>query len=334
MHSHNHSFSYDSAEYEEVPCDLCGSKNKEVLGFSKESRARAVICRVCGLIFVSPRMTRQWYDKFYQEEYRQLGGGEEESLSVRFARQRKHGFALAEELKVHFPTKGLLVDIGSSTGGTLAGIKEVFKDLDVLGIEPSEAEASHARSQGVPTHATLIEDIEKKGIRIPEADCVLSTQALNHFLSPRFFLKWAWQHLKPGGRIVLEVKNFRQQSRRSSRVENSIQIDHVYMFTPETLKEYVMAAGFKPLIFIDDELLSIPEIRRRQQRGLPGFQMKVVAEKTRNPPFLDVESNIDPFAYKKIKSSLSLWRLRANYFFRYGRWDELIPYRVKKFLGK
>ncbi len=271
MHSH-HSFPYEQAEYEEIPCDLCGSKDQETLGFSKESRTRAVICRGCGLIFVSPRMTREWYDKFYQEEYRMLGGGEGESLAARFDRQQKHGFALAEELKSYFPAKGLLVDVGSSTGGTLAGIKKVFGGLYVLGIEPSEAEAEYARNQGIPTHATLIEDVERKGIEISDADCVLSTQSLNHFLSPRYFLACAWRRLKPGGRLILEVKNFRQQARRSGRVANSIQVDHVYMFTPETVREYILAAGFKPIAFLDDEHLKIPDIRKRQKRGLPGFQ--------------------------------------------------------------
>ena len=333
MHSYHHSFSYDLAKYEDISCDLCGSKEQETLGFSKESRARAVICRGCGLIFVSPRMTREWYDKFYQEEYRALGGGEEESLAARFDRQRKHGFALAEELRSYFPAKGLLVDVGSSTGGTLAGIKKVFGRLDVLGIEPSEAEAEYARNQGIPTHATLIEDVKRKGIEIPDADCVLSTQSLNHFLSPRHFLIWAWRRLKPGGRLILEVKNFRQQARRSGLIANSIQIDHVYMFTPETVREYVLAAGFKPIAFLDDEYLQIPDIRKRQKRGLPGFQIRVVAEKISREPFSDVMRAIDPAAYGKIKSALAPWRLKMNYVFRYSRWDELVPYKIKKFFG-
>ncbi|MFY9461876.1 MAG: methyltransferase domain-containing protein [Candidatus Sungiibacteriota bacterium] len=331
MHSHHSSFPYSQAEYEEIPCDLCGSSNQEVLGFSKEDRARAVICRRCGLIFISPRMTKEWYDRFYQEEYRSLGG-DEESLDARFERQKRHGAALAEELKPYFLVHGLLVDVGSSTGGTLAGIKEVLDGVKVFGIEPSEKEVLYANKRGIPSRAALIEDVEKKGIDVPLADQILCTQSLNHFLSPKFFLTWAWKHLKPSGRLILEIKNFRQQARRSSRVENSIQIDHVFMFTPETVREYVKAAGFRILAFLDDENMSISAIRQKKLKGLPGFQIRVVAEKTDQPPFSNISRMIDPTAYKKIKSSLAPWRLRFHYFARYSRWDELMSPIKRKLL--
>lgn len=333
MHSHNSSFPYSQAEYEEIFCDLCGSSNQETLGFSKEDRARAVICRRCGMIFISPRMTREWYDRFYQEEYRSLGG-DEESLDARFERQRRHGAALAEELKPYFLAQGLLVDVGSSTGGTLAGIKEVLGGVKVFGIEPSEKEVLYANKRGIPSRAALIEDIEKKGIEVPPAEQILSTQALNHFLSPKFFLTWAWQRLKPSGRLILEVKNFRQQARRSSRVENSIQIDHVYMFTPETVREYLAAAGFRVIAFLDDEHLSVSAIHQKKLKGLPGFQIRVVAEKTERVPFFDVSGVIDPIAYGKIKSSLAAWRLRTLYFLKYGGVRDVLRNRLTRVPGK
>ncbi|MDO8500055.1 MAG: class I SAM-dependent methyltransferase [bacterium] len=330
MHTHNSSFPYNQADYEEVPCDLCSGVDTEVLGFSKEDPARAVICRKCGLIFISPRMTKGWYDRFYQEEYR-AHGNDVNDLGARFEKQQRHGRALAEELEPYFFKKGLLVDVGASTGGTLAGLKETFSDFSVLGIEPSEKETAYAKVHGISMHATLIEDIEKKGITIPLADMVLSTQSLNHFLSPRYFLTWAWQHLKPSGRLILEVKNFRQQARRSSRVENSVQIDHVYMFTPETVREYMAAAGFRVLVFLDDEHLSIPAIRQKQQKGLPGFQIRVVAEKTDQLPFSNIAGAIDPASYEKIKSSLAAWRLRSLYFLKYGGARDFLRNRLKKF---
>jgi len=331
MHSHNHSFSYDLAKYESISCDLCGSKDQDTLGFSKIYGSRAVICQRCGLVFISPRMTSEWYHKFYQEEYRAMGGGEE-NLDTLFKMQYAHGRALAEEFRPYVLTRGLMIDVGSSTGGVLAGLKDVL-GVKVLGIEPSEKEAAYGKKYGIPAQVTLIEDIEKKGIDVPFADQILSAQSLNHYLSPRYFLTWAWQHLKPSGRLILEVKNFRQQARRSGSVENSIQIDHPHMFTPETVREYISAAGFKIVAFLDDEHLPSRVRRQKKLKGLPGFQIRVIAEKIGQLPFSDISGAIDHAAYKKIKSSLAPWRLKMNYVFRYSRWDELVPYKIKKLLG-
>lgn len=324
MHSHQ-SLLYREAEFEEIPCDLCGDTSPAVLGFSKDDGARAVICPRCGLIFVSPRMTRTWYDRFYQEEYRSLGGHND--IHERFESQYKHGRAFAKELEPYFLKSGLLVDVGSSTGGTLAGLKEVLPGVDALGIEPSELEADFAKSRGITTYAVLIEDIEKKGIAVPLADQILCTQSLNHFLSPRFFFTWAWHHLKPGGRLILEVKNFRQQARRSGRVGNSIQMDHVYMFTPETVREYLETAGFRIVATAHDEGFPLAVIRERQKKGLPAWQIRVVAEKTDEVPFSDVSRHLDRAAFHLVRTSLLPWHLFLHHIFRYSRWDELMPFK-------
>lgn len=319
IHTHEEAHTAE-ANAREIPCDLCGSGETEEVGRARASRARAVICRRCGLVFISPRMDRAWYDHFYQEEYREKEG-QLTSLEKVFEKGKRHGKALAEELRPYLLKSGLLVEVGSSAGGVLAGIRESL-GVDVLGIEPSVREAGYAEARGVPTKVTLIEDIERKGIQIPPADQILSTQSLNHFLSPKFFFAWAWRQLKPGGRLIIEVKNFRQQARRSGHVARSIQPDHLYMFTPETLAEYFAASGFRALTQTDDETLSLREIHRRRDIGLPGYQIRAVAEKTDRAPFANVASAINSSAYPRVSASLRPWRIAAHHFFRYRRFVE------------
>lgn len=329
MHSHS-SFSFSDAEYEKVACDLCSGCDLEVLGTSRTDPARAVICRSCGLIFISPRMTREWYRRFYQEEYRSHGGVPPDREAM-FANQERHGRALARELGSHLRSGGRLTEVGSSVGGVFAGMRREL-GCEVFGIEPSLPEVEFARSHGIPTEAALIEDFAiRRGRSVPYSEQILVTQSLNHFLSPRFFFVWAWRTLQAGGRLVIEVKNFRQQVRRSGRLGNSIQIDHLYMFTPETLREYLAAAGFRILLLADDEGLALSEIDGRKAHGLPGYQIRAVAERGSSEPFAHVQSAIDPSAYRRVRSSLRPWRVALLHHLYYRRPGEFLrlpkPYR-------
>jgi hypothetical protein len=65
-------FPYYKANYEEVPCNLCKGRNVVRLGNRDRNslRVRMVICKNCGLIFISPRMTPEWYARHYNGENR------------------------------------------------------------------------------------------------------------------------------------------------------------------------------------------------------------------------------------------------------------------------
>ena len=316
-------FRREEVAFEEVSCDLCGSDDREFLGRSAADEATAVICRRCGLIFLSPRMTPQWYKRYYETEYRSLSGAPADADRV-FEKGRMHGRALAEELRPYLPSRGLFVEVGSSAGGVLAGFRDVLEGIDVLGIEPSERESRYARAHGIPTRQAVIEDLAFKSGDIPLAECILSSQSLNHFLSPRAFFTWAGQTLKPSGRLAIEVKNFRQQARRSGRIANSIQIDHASMFTPETLAEYLRAAGFDITALYHDEGLSLREIRSRRVKGLPGYQIRAVAAKGGREPFTAATEAIDPRAYGKVRASLRPINIALHHYFRYRWWGELL----------
>lgn len=65
-------FPYNKADYEEVPCNLCQGRDVVRLGNRDRNgmRVRTVICKRCGFIFISPRMTPEWYARYYESEYR------------------------------------------------------------------------------------------------------------------------------------------------------------------------------------------------------------------------------------------------------------------------
>lgn len=149
---------------------------------------------------------------------------------------------------------------------------------------------------------------------------------MNHFLSPRTFFTWAWNILPPAGLLLIEVKNFRQQIRRSGRIGNSIQIDHVYMFAPETLGQYLTAAGFETIACDDDEQHSLRKIQRRREAGLPGWQVRALARKTNRKPFIDIDAAIGQGAYSAVAASLRPARIFLHHYLRYRWLSEFIPH--------
>lgn len=317
-------FPYEKAEQEEVPCGFCGSRDLEVLAEEGQDGLplRTVVCRVCGLVFINPRMTRKWYDLYYQTEYRANTIADNQKklpdFNKLFASMKQHGEELAEFIQPYLKVAGPVAEVGSSLGGILAGIKDKL-NREVVGIEPSQPEVDYANRQGVHSVCSLIEDIDKKFSQLPKFGAVICSQSLNHFLEPRKFFIWAHQHLADKGLLVLEVMNFRHQLKKAGRFRNAVKIDHVQMFTPEVLENFVEAAGFEILYFDVDEIKN----RRKLEvinRTLPKVHMTCVARKTSRLPFEDF--SIKP-NYQRVKRTLNKLKIYLHYllFIRLPRYN-------------
>ncbi|MFH2012805.1 MAG: methyltransferase domain-containing protein [Pseudomonadota bacterium] len=314
------SFPYANAEYEEILCDLCSSQDFKVLNIKdrNELNVRTCICNNCGLIFINPRMTREWYIKYYQDEYREQMARFKQKPFVKsdyeadFKSAIKHGVGLFSLLNTYVKT-GLTLEVGSSVGGVLNGFKDSL-DLDVIGIEPSFDEATFATGKEIKTYNSLIEDFKED---IPKASNIICTQSLNHLLSPRFFLEWAYNHLEDDGRIILEVQNFRHVYRHFGHMRRAIQIDHTYMFVPETLINFVTVAGFNILFMDIDEDKNKKEIKKNKELGLPIYHIRLVGKKSDRIPFNEDLSF--PDIYEKVSKSLKEAKISCLYhFLKYG----------------
>lgn len=312
-----------AADTEEIPCNLCGRDDVVVLGYKDciGLPVRTVLCRACGLVYINPRLTREWYGKYYssmdtsRRSYKHGRESPKEKLGYGFDAARRHGRALGERLAIYLKA-GVTIDVGSAEGGVLAGMREVL-DIQPIGIEPTLTRAEFAREQGIPTHALVIENIAGAGIRLPRAANIVSTKSLNHMLDPSFFLTWAHATLEEDGRLVLEVKNFRHQCAMSGRIEAGVQIDHPFMFVPETLAEFVTARGFEIVFLESDETKSRREILAERRSGLPTRHIRLVARRLPGsviPPF-----SPRPDLFRTVARSLRPWTLYLRYLLFYAQ---------------
>lgn len=312
-------FNYENKKLETIKCNICGSEefanicNQTVNGL----KANTVICKVCGLIFINPRMTKSDYDEYYKSFYRhdraEIKNRKFSSdLSKNFENARKFGKAIVNYMG-QFVEDGLTIDVGSSTGGILYGMKESRNNLDLLGIEPSIEESQYAISNGVKTIRALFEDIDLDLDN--KASNILCVQSLNHLLDPKKFLSWSYKTLKPRGHIFLAVKNWRHQVYRMGKLQSAVQIDHVYMFTPETLSILCKSAGFK-IVYIDvDEGKATDEIKKQKADGLNTHHIRIVAKKDSIPSHMI----FDKIVYLRTRLVLLAPLVKIIYLLKYSQ---------------
>lgn len=311
-------FNYKNKKLEKISCNICNSNDAVVIADKSVNNlpVNTVMCKGCSLVYINPRMTRIDYDEYYKLFYRQDRAHIKQrefvnNLDRNFESARKFGKAIVTYMN-KYVRPGLTIDVGSSTGGILYGMREMKKDIKPLGIEPSLDESNFANEKGIETIRTLFEDV-KLDLNKKAAN-ILCVQSLNHLLDPKSFLQWAHKTLEPGGHIFLAVKNWRHQVRRMGKLSSGVQIDHVYMFTPETLNLLCKTTGFKVVYMDIDEGKRKEDILKQKKDGLNTHHIRIVAQKDVVPEKIVVPRSI----YRKARFQLWPFFVKAIYIFKYS----------------
>ncbi len=273
---------------------MCGSEDAEVVERTDRNdlAVTSVICKHCGLIYLSPRMTPPWYGKYYEIEYRRQMSEYKAKRAKRrlpsapkpanfesmFERQYMRGGWLADYLESHnIATPKRIMDVGSSTGGVLRALADRF-GADVLGIEPSPDEAAFAETKGVSTDVGLFEDLSPQDRG--KFDLILCTQSFNHLLDPRAVASKIRDSLHPNGAFFLECQDFFQVCEFRHSIPGAVQIDHVFMFVPATLQSILQVAGFDivPNTLLCDRFQSPEAVAEQKASSIPCMHVRMLAK--------------------------------------------------------
>ena len=254
------------------PCNLCGGKDFKPINQRDRYnfRVQTVICKKCGLIFINPRMDEKSYDDFYRETYRPLLENYK-NKKTNYEKNWNNSFNLGVELGNQFGSylnSGRTAEIGSSTGGVLAGLKTIKNDLDVLGIEPSLEESKFACAKGVKTAVGLFENLDLT--TLGSFNNIAAVRSLNHLLDPKSFFIWCYKNLNQSGILLIMVIDFLKICERHLRI--STQLDHLFMFSLSTLKSFLEHSGFD---LVCEDIVSRPDY------------IKVIARKSSRAPSFD-----------------------------------------------
>lgn len=141
------------------------------------------------------------------------------------------------------PDKHSALDVGTGNGAFLTHLlSNGFQE--VIGIEPSHKAISSAPdSLKKHIHAGMFND---KDFPSNHYSLICIFQTLEHIDQPAKFFQDAYQLLKPGGAIMLVAHNYRHWLMRLLGQKSPIiDIEHLQLFSPESLRFSLQKTGFK-----------------------------------------------------------------------------------------
>lgn len=227
-----------------MTCPACQSQEvvlafTDLLPFGFEKRIYR--CRRCGLGFVSPTPSREMLLALYGSE------------SYFFKQTDDHlGYTVYEPTTTWFVdllrklrqvrANDPLLEIGSATGELLLLAKEHgFKGL---GIEPSKWAAQKAQEKGVKVLVGFFEEVAKT---LPSASfgSIVMSHVIEHFSDPKGVLNECSRLLRSGGWLAILTLNYAAPKWQDPRQAYLTSREHLFYFTPNSLRLMLEAAGFK-----------------------------------------------------------------------------------------
>ena len=214
---------------------MCGSDNASLL-FEKEG-FRHVRCRVCGLVFVDPRL------KCHEQYQRVSGTGAmgEDKLSTRQLNR------ICRELAIfgNYRKLNQILEIGPGKGWFLN--TAILMGWETWAVEINNEAIANLINKGIKRIITS--GAEK--FEAPEGsfDAIRLWDVIEHLESPRACLLRAYTSLRPGGLLRLSTTNFNSLSRMVNGPEwvylNGS--DHIVLFDPVTIVKILESVGFRKI---------------------------------------------------------------------------------------
>lgn len=236
-------------------CDLCGGASfkpvyrqelpiRNAGGGVSSLKLRDVMCRACGLVFRNPQPTDKDFANYYEQNDDRsdpdapafsLASEHRLDQSDSYANMRKDQYRyFAERLG---NSRGRFVEIGSFEGLLLSFfLKDGWK---VFGIEPSVKSSRIARERyGIEVKNEFL----RPGIFAEQFDAAMMVHVLEHVKSPLQALKDLKTMLVEDGLLFIEVPNLLTFA--ENNLSSFFSYEHLYYFTPRSLSNVLMAAGF------------------------------------------------------------------------------------------
>ncbi len=230
---------WTAADTERVDCCVCGIPGEVVHRLPPFALVR---CPRCGLAFVSPRLTSVALQRLYDEPgYFEGGVYGDRASSPAMILQRLWTAGRLALIRERVPAGGSLLEIGSGYGYFLAAARDA--GYRASGVELSAVGAAHARDAlGLDVVTGQLADAPAGA---HAAVCFWDT--LEHVPDPVAFLREVAARLAPGGVVALSVPDYASLPARllGARWWTLKPEQHIWHFTPETLRRVAGAAGLR-----------------------------------------------------------------------------------------
>lgn len=243
---------------ESPPCPVCGHEDYDVLLrdvcdriWHKPGVFNVARCRQCQLVATRPRPTAESLSFYYEDTY----SGESEDGMNHFQTESWVGRLISRyrlwviEKVRKIDRDDRILDVGCSYGGFLRMVRTT-RGASTSGIDADAGSiAAAVDPEETDYRVGFLTDAD-----YPRESFSLVTffESLEHHTEPVEALRTAHDLLEPGGYCVVEVPNFAGAWRhifRSSWLPLLIP-QHVFHFTPKTLRQTFKAAGFSDVVHL------------------------------------------------------------------------------------
>jgi SAM-dependent methyltransferase len=242
--------SIDRAAIEHPACDVCGARDAQVLRAVRDDlhdlpgEFEYVVCRRCGLIYLSPRPSRQAVLDYYPEGYdcHQPPLASTRSRILKWAQRRNLAGRRRLVLKQSGLRRGRILDIGCGSGRFLEEMREA--GWTTVGIEPVASIAELARTQALLD--VRVGTTETASLGGASFDVVSYWDVLEHTPSPTEELARAKALLVHHGLLVVSLPNWEGFDRALFR-QHWHGFDaprHLFIFPRVVLARMLREAGF------------------------------------------------------------------------------------------
>lgn len=240
-----------------VSCPLCAAS--ELALITRKVRfyraADVYACRSCGLIFLDQR-SFAFPDDFYQKHYHQtyITHVEPAALNPQ-AYYEKMKLALkpwADRFRQMLTGNEVVLDIGCSTGHFMDLVKD--KTRNIYGYELNQKEIAFCRD--VLDLEVSDQPLERR-FKEKTFDCIVMMYVLEHIAEPRDFLLSVKKFMKPSGKLIILIPNAQDALLNFFDIPEYRNfyycIEHLYYYTPATVKLLFDAAGLEGSIEVLQE---------------------------------------------------------------------------------
>ncbi|MHA1962170.1 MAG: class I SAM-dependent methyltransferase, partial [Candidatus Thorarchaeota archaeon] len=184
-----------------------------------------------GFQYLDPQPTEEELAEYYRGKYR---------ANSRMAYKRFDRGMWEAKRRLHcFESMCSILEIGSGAGPFIYGARQ--KGIDITGVEPDEKSRIMLREMyHIPVRSDLSEISDDETF-----DTIVMFHSLEHIPDPVNYLKRLKKHLKPGGKIVIEVPNLGDSMMilRKYAKEYFYQLAHLWYFNKNTLQVLCQKAG-------------------------------------------------------------------------------------------
>jgi SAM-dependent methyltransferase len=224
---------------ETVPhCPICGSSRRSHFATAGDGGREVTyqVCRRCGHVFQSPRMTENELRSFYARGYRSHRQDSESPTEKDLLMQVARATTTLGLVAARVGSVSRHLDVGSSSGALLEEFQRHFGCASV-GVEPGEVYRLYSTSRGLQVVPSL-DDLRESAA--DPFDLVSVMHVLEHVPDPIAMLaRLRTEHMTPDGFLLLEVPNLTDHQ--------AFELAHAHAFTVSSLRDCVRRAGFREL---------------------------------------------------------------------------------------